>query len=132
MAMTLDQAQQAIITRAMAFTGIEQNRIQYPNGPLISIPVDGLWCDLNILWGGSIIAAIGDTPCTRRTGIISIICMARLNTHEVAITKLADAWLAHFEYFKSGQLEMLQGQVQNLGNNGDFIQYNISINYRIN
>ncbi|MDQ9000400.1 hypothetical protein [Acinetobacter baumannii] len=116
----------------MAFTGIEQNRIQYPNGPLISIPVDGLWCDLNILWGGSIIAAIGDTPCTRRTGIISIICMARLNTHEVAITKLADAWLAHFEYFKSGQLEMLQGQVQNLGNNGDFIQYNISINYRIN
>lgn len=58
--------------------------------------------------------------------------MARLNTHEVAITKLADAWLAHFEYFKSSQLEVLQGQVQNLGNNGDFIQYNISINYRVN
>ena len=58
--------------------------------------------------------------------------MARLNTHEVAITKLADAWLTHFEYFKNGQLELLQGQVQNLGNNGDFIQYNISINYRVN
>lgn len=58
--------------------------------------------------------------------------MARLNTHEVAITKLADAWLTHFEYFKSGQLECLQGQVQNLGNNDDFIQYNISINYRVN
>ncbi|XZT16618.1 hypothetical protein ACT4Z3_16065 [Acinetobacter baumannii] len=132
MAMTLDQAQQTIITRAMAFTGIEQSRIQYPNGPLINVPTEGLWCDLNILWGSSIIAGVGDTPCTRRTGVISINCMARLNTHEVAITKLADAWLGHFEYFKSGQLEVLQGQVQNLGSNGDFIQYNISINYRVN
>lgn len=132
MAMTLDQARQAIITRARAFTGIEQNRIQYPNGPLISIPVDGLWCDLNILWGSSIIAGVGDTPCTRRTGVISINCLARPQTNEADITKLADAWLAHFEYFTSGQLEMLQGQVQNLGNNGDFIQYNISINYRVN
>lgn len=131
MAMTLDQARQAIITRAMAFTGIEQTRIKYPNKDF-TVPTDGLWCDINVLWGGSIIAAIGDTPCTRRTGIISINCMARLNTHEVVITKLADAWLAHFEYFTSGQLEVLQGQVQNLGSNGDFIQYNISINYRVN
>ncbi len=30
MAMTLDQARQAIITRAMAFTGIAQSRIKYP------------------------------------------------------------------------------------------------------
>ncbi|MEO4131953.1 MULTISPECIES: phage tail terminator-like protein [Acinetobacter calcoaceticus/baumannii complex] len=131
MAMTLDQARQAIITRARAFTGIDQTRIKYPNKDF-TVPVDGLWCEINVLWGGSIIAGIGDVPCTRRTGIISINCMARLNTHEVAITKLADAWLAHFEYFTSGQLEVLQGQVQNLGSNGDFIQYNISINYRVN
>lgn len=78
MAMTLDQARQAIITRAMAFTGIEQNRIQYPNGPLISIPVDGLWCDLNILWGSSIIAGVGDTPCTRRTGLFQLIALQDL------------------------------------------------------
>ncbi|WP_202724299.1 phage tail terminator-like protein [Acinetobacter pittii] len=131
MAMTLDQARQAIITRAMAFTGIAQTRIKYPNKDF-TVPVDGLWCDINILWGQSLIAAISDVPCTRRTGLISINCMARLNTHEVAITQLADAWLSHFEYFSIGQLEILQGQVQNLGNNGDFLQYNVSISYRVN
>ena len=91
-----------------------------------------LWCDINVLWGGSIIAAISDSPCTRRTGIISINCMARLNTHEVAITKLADAWLAHLEYYTVDQLEILQGQVQNLGNNGDFVQYSIQVFFRVN
>ena len=131
MAMTLDQARQAIITRAMAFTGIAQSRSKYPNKDF-TVPIDGLWCDINILWGQSLIAGIGDEPCTRRTGIISINSMARLNTHEVAITQLADAWLSHFEYFQIGQLEVLQGQVQNLGSNGDFLQYNISINYRVN
>lgn len=129
--MTLDQARQAIITRALAFTRIAQTRIKYPNKDF-AVPVDGLWCDINILWGQSLIAAIGDDPCTRRTGIISINCMARLNTHEVVITQLADAWLSHFEYFSIGQLEILQGQVQNLGNNTDFVQYNVSIGYRVN
>lgn len=62
--MTLDQARQAIITRAMAFTGIEQTRIKYPNKDF-TVPVDGLWCDINVLWGDSIIAAIGDTPCSK-------------------------------------------------------------------
>jgi len=130
--MTLDQARQAIITRAMAFTGIDQNRIQYPNGPLINVPTEGLWCDLNILWGGSIIAGVGGMPCTRRTGIISISCLARPQTNEADITQLADVWLAHLEYYSVDQLEILQGQVQNLGNNGDFIQYNVTMNYRVN
>ncbi|OTM12992.1 hypothetical protein B9X54_11275 [Acinetobacter baumannii] len=131
MAMTLDQARQAIITRAMAFTGIEQSRIKYPNKDF-TVPVDGLWCEINVLWGSSIIAAIGDTPCTRRTGIISINCMARLNTHEVAITKLADAWLAHFEYYTQGQLDIKQGDVQNLGDDGNFVKYNVRIGYLVN
>lgn len=131
MAMTLDQARQAIITRARAFTGIDQTRIKYPNKDF-TVPVDGLWCEINVLWGGSIIAGIGDVPCTRRTGIISINCMARLNTHEVAITKLADAWLAHFEYYTQGQLDIKQGDVQNLGDDGNFVKYNVRIGYLVN
>lgn len=131
MAMTLDQARQAIITRAMAFTGIEQTRIKYPNKDF-TVPVDDLWCEINVLWGSSIIAAIGDTPCTRRTGVISINCMARLNTHEVKITQLVDAWLKHFEYYSTQKLELLNGHIQNLGSNGDFWQYNVSVNFRVN
>ncbi|MDN8336537.1 phage tail terminator-like protein [Acinetobacter baumannii] len=131
MAMTLDQAQQAIITRAMAFTGIEQTRIKYPNKDF-TVPTDGLWCDINVLWGKSSIVGIGDNPCIRRTGIISINCMARLNTHEVAITKLSEAWLKYFECTIIGNLEILQGELQNLGDDGNFVQYNVRIGYLVN
>ncbi len=35
MAMTLEQTRQAIIDRMQAFTGITQDRIQYPNLPAL-------------------------------------------------------------------------------------------------
>ncbi|AXX42714.1 DUF4128 domain-containing protein [Acinetobacter baumannii] len=132
MAMTLEQTRQAIIDRMKAFTGITQDRIQYPNLPGFNVPKDDVWCRLTIAGGPSFTSGIADKPCTRRTGNIMIQCFARPNSGIIEITKLSDALLAHFEYFTSGQLEVLQGQVQNLGSNGDFIQYNISINYRVN
>ncbi len=130
--MTLEQARQAIVDRMMSFTGISQDRIQYPNAPGFTVPTKGVWCRLTITGGPSFIAGLGNKPCTRRTGNILIQCFARPNTGDRGVTELSDALLAHFEYFTTGQLEILQGQVQNLGNNGDFIQYNISINYRVN
>ena len=132
MAMTLEQARQAIVDRMMSFTGISQDRIQYPNAPGFTVPTKGVWCRLTITGGPSFIAGLGNKPCTRRTGNILIQCFARPNTGDREITELSDALLAHFEYYTTGQLEILQGQVQNLGSNGDFIQYNISINYRVN
>ena len=130
--MTLEQARQAIVDRMMSFTGISQDRIQYPNAPGFTVPTKGVWCRLTITGGPSFIAGLGNKPCTRRTGNILIQCFARPNTGDRGVTELSDALLAHFEYYTTGQLEILQGQVQNLGSNGDFIQYNISINYRVN
>ncbi|WP_406860135.1 hypothetical protein [Acinetobacter baumannii] len=132
MAMTLEQARQAIVDRMMSFTGISQDRIQYPNAPGFTVPTKGVWCRLTIAGGPSFISGIADKPCTRRTGNIMIQCFDRLHVGEKALTVLGDALLAHFEYFKSSQLEALQGQVQNLGSNGDFVQYNITIGYRVN
>lgn len=132
MAMTLEQARQAIVGRMQAFTGITQSKIQYPNAPDFTVPTDGLWCRLNIIGGSSFIAGLGDAPCTRRTGTINIQCFARPHTGENGITSLCDALLAHFEYFTSSHLECLQGDVINAGVDKDFTQYNVIINYRIN
>ena len=132
MAMTLEQARQAIVGRMQSFTGITQSKIQYPNAPDFTVPKDGLWCRLNIIGGSSFIVGLGDTPCTRRTGTINIQCFARPHTGEKSITSLCDALLAHFEYFRSSHLECLQGDVINAGVDKDFIQYNVIINYRIN
>lgn len=132
MAMTLEQTRQAIIGRMQSFTGIDQTRIQYPNAPDFKVPKDGLWCRLTIAGGLSFISGIADIPCTRRTGNIMIQCFARPHTGEKAITELSDALLAHFEYFNVDQLECLQGQVNGVGTDKDFVQYNAAISFRIN
>lgn len=132
MAMTLEQTRQAIISRMQSFTGIAQDRIQYPNAPGFKVPKDGVWCRLTIAGGPSFTSGIDDKPCTRRTGNIMIQCFDRLHTGEKAITELSDALLAHFEYFSIDHLECLQGQAINAGKDSEFIQYNVSVQFRVN
>ncbi|HAV5933489.1 hypothetical protein [Acinetobacter baumannii] len=132
MAMTLEQTRQAIIDRMQAFTGIAQERIQYPNAPGFNVPTKGVWCRLTIAGGPSFISGIADNPCTRRTGNILIQCFDRLHTGEKALTVLSDGLLAHFEYFSIEHLECLNGQFIYAGKDADFIQYNVSIGYKVN
>lgn len=132
MAMTLEQTRQAITDRIMSFDGISQERIQYPNAPGFKVPKDGVWCRLTIASGPSLTSGIADKPCTRRTGNIMIQCFDRLHTGEKAITELSDALLAHFEYFSIDHLECLQGQAINAGKDSEFIQYNVSVQFRVN
>ena len=132
MAMTLEQARQAIVDRMMSFTGISQDRIQYSNAPGFKAPKEGLWCRLTIAGGPSFISGIADNPCTRRTGNIMIQCFARPNSGIMEITKLSDALLAHFEYYSIDHLEFLQGQSSYTEQNKDFVQYNLIISYVIN
>lgn len=132
MAMTLEQVRQAIVGRMQSFTGIAQNRIQYPNAPNFTVPVDGLWCRLGIIGGQSFISGLSNKPCTRRTGVINIQCFARPKTGEKATTDLCDALLTHFEYFTESHLECLQGEAINAGVDQDFLQYNVVIRYRMN
>ncbi|MDV7492855.1 phage tail terminator-like protein [Acinetobacter baumannii] len=132
MAMTLEQARQAIVERMMSFTGISQDRIQYPNAPGFTVPKDGVWCRLTIAGGPSFISGIEDKPCTRRTGNLMIQCFDRLHNGEKALTVLSDALLAHFEYFSIEHLECLNGQSIYAGKDADFIQYNVTIGYKVN
>ncbi|WP_079282365.1 hypothetical protein [Acinetobacter baumannii] len=132
MAMTLEQTRQAIIDRMQAFTGIAQERIQYPNAPGFNVPTKGVWCRLTIAGGPSFISGIADNPCTRRTGNILIQCFDRLHTGEKALTVLSDALLAHYEYFTIEHLECLNGQSIYAGIDADFIQYNVSIGFKVN
>lgn len=132
MAMTLEQTRQAIIDRMQTFTGIAQDRIQYPNAPGFNVPTKGVWCRLTIAGGPSITSGIADKPCSRRTGNIMIQCFDRLHTGEKALTILSDALLGHFEYFSIEHLECLNGQSIYAGKDANFIQYNVSIGYKVN
>ncbi|EPT8488507.1 hypothetical protein ACVS4F_003780, partial [Acinetobacter baumannii] len=114
-----------------SFTGISQDRIQYPNLPGFKVPKEGLWCRLTIAGGPSFISGIADKPCTRRTGNIMVQCFARPNSGIMEITKLSDALLAHFEYYSIDHLECLNGQSIFVRQDADFIQYNVSIGYKV-
>ncbi|MDV7579263.1 hypothetical protein R4795_03375 [Acinetobacter baumannii] len=132
MAMTLEETRQAIIDRMQSFTGIAQDRIQYPNLPGFKVPKEGIWCRLTIAGGPSFTSGIADKPCTRRTGNIMIQCFDRLHTGEKALTILGDALLAHFEYFSFDDLECLNGQYINVGKDVDFVQHNVFIGFTVN
>ncbi|MND24582.1 hypothetical protein D3C80_150030 [compost metagenome] len=130
--MTLEQTRQAIIDRMQSFTGIAQDRIQYPNAPGFTVPTKGVWCRLTIAGGPSFTSGIADKPCTRRTGNIMVQCFDRLHAGEKALTVLSDSLLQHFEYFTADHLECLQGQSVFVGQGADFIQYNVTIRFNIN
>ncbi|URM40025.1 hypothetical protein [Acinetobacter sp. AS23] len=132
MAMTLEQTRQAIIDRMQSLTGIAQDRIQYPNAPGFIVPKEGLWCRLTIAGGPSFVAGVADKPCTRRTGNIMVQCFARHHSGAKGLTELSDSLLQHFEYFTSEHLECLQGQSIFIGQDADFIQYNVTIGYKVN
>ncbi|MND22115.1 hypothetical protein D3C80_124880 [compost metagenome] len=130
--MTLEQTRQAIIDRMESFTGINQDRIQYSNAPGFIVPKEGLWCRLTIAGGPSFVAGVADKPCTRRTGNIMVQCFARHHSGVKGLTELSDSLLQHFEYFTTDHLECLQGQSIFIGQDADFIQYNVTIGYKVN
>ncbi|WP_312970871.1 phage tail terminator-like protein [Acinetobacter gerneri] len=130
--MTNEQVRQAITARLAAFTGIEQEKIQYSNMNGFSIPKAGLWCRVTIRNGGTFISGLADKPCTRTTGAITIQIFARKNTGVKSLSELADKWVQHLQFYRVEDLECLEANVIDVGEDDDFYQYNVTTNYRIN
>lgn len=129
--MTFEQIRALITARMAAFTGIEQERINYPNQPQVFTPPDtGLWSRLNIQYASAFMAGMADRPYTRKPGQISIQCFARERTGTKAITELADALEAHFAYWMSGDLECMEASQVVAGEFEGFYQINVNIRFR--
>jgi len=129
--MTFEQIRSLITARMVAFTGIEQARIDYPNQPAVFNPPDtGLWARLNIQYATAFMAGMADKPYTRKPGQISIQCFARERTGTKAITELADALEAHFAYWSSGDLECQEASQAIAGEYEGFYQINVNIRFR--
>lgn len=129
--MTYEEIRVIITARMVAFTGIEQARIDYPNQPQVFTPPDtGLWCRPNIQYASAFMAGMADRPYTRKPGQISIQCFARERTGTRAITELADSLEAHFAYWMSGDLECLEASQIIAGEFEGFYQVNVNIRFR--
>ncbi|WP_236169825.1 phage tail terminator-like protein [Pseudomonas atacamensis] len=129
--MTFEQIRALITARMVAFTGIDQERIDYPNQPKVfTPPATGLWCRLNIQYASAFMAGMADRPHTRKPGQISIQCFARERTGTKAINELADALEAHFAYWMSGDLECVEASQVVAGEFEGFYQINVNIRFR--
>lgn len=138
--MTYEQIRRAITARMVAFAGIEQERIFYPNAQypaqnqdssgVFKPPADGLWCRLNIQHATAYMAGMADQPYTRKPGIIVVQCFARLRTGMRGLNELADALEAHFAYWTEGDLECIEASQVDAGEYEGFYQINVNIRFR--
>lgn len=129
--MTFEQIRALITARMVAFTGVDQARIDYPNQPeVFTPPATGLWYRLNIQYASAFMAGMADRPHTRKPGQISIQCFARERTGTKAITELAYALEAHFAYWHSGDLECMEARQVVAGEFEGFYQINVNIRFR--
>ena len=129
--MTYEQIRELITARMVAFTGVAQTQIGYPNQPVMfDPPEDGLWCRLNIQYGTAFMAGMADRPYTRKPGQISIQCFARVHTGTKSINQLVDALEAHFAYWMSGDLECMEASQVVAGEFEGFYQINVNIRFR--
>lgn len=129
--MTFEEIRALITARMVAFSGLTQDRIDYPNQPAVFTPPDqGLWARLNIQYATAFMAGIADLPYTRKPGQISIQCFARVRTGTKAINQLADALEGHFAYWQAGLLECIEATQVVAGEFEGFYQINVNIRFR--
>ncbi|TKR55322.1 hypothetical protein D7I39_10890 [Allopusillimonas ginsengisoli] len=135
--MKYEEIRSAITERMMAFPGLEQDRIVYPNqSEVFEPPEEGLWCRLNIQFGQAFMAGMADQPYTRKPGQIVVQCFERVRAGHGSLTMLADALEAHFAYWSSGDLECLEasqivvGEISGQFQSNGFYQINVSIRFR--
>lgn len=133
--MTTAQARKAINDRIKTFTGIAQNKIQWPNQPNFTPPATGVWSRVTVQYGDSVQAGLHFGTLERDTGIISIQNFARKGTGDIDLTTLADNWRSHFKGWSSTFLEVTQTNAPTPIQSEldtDFISSLIRIEFRIN
>lgn len=129
--MTYEEIRGALTGRMVAFTGLAQERIDYPNQPTVfTPPSDGLWARLNIQYATAFMAGMADRAYTRKPGQVSIQCFARARTGTLALNRLADALESHFAYWQSGDLECLEASQVVAGEFEGFYQINVNVRFR--
>ncbi|MBU0792101.1 MAG: hypothetical protein KKC55_16765 [Gammaproteobacteria bacterium] len=128
--MTYEDIRKLITVRMVAFTGLPQASIDYPNTQTFTPPADGLWCRLSIQHATAFMAGMADKPYTRKPGQISIQCFARVGTGLKALNVLSDQLEAHFAYWQSGDLECMEVSQIPAGEFEGFYQVNVNIRFR--
>ena len=135
--MTLTQAETAIYKRIGQFTGVDKANLRIESQPLgrgqhFKAPTNKPWCKVSIQYADSQVASIGDSPCIRDYGIISIQCFTPKNSGTLAMTELCDKWRSFLQSFSTSHLEVYKVHAPQSMDDQDFYAKIIRAEFRVN
>lgn len=135
--MTLSQAETEIYKKIGQFTGVEKANLRIENQPLnngqpFKAPTDKPWCKVFVQYADSQVASIGDGPCIRDYGIISIQCFTPKSNGTLAMTALCDQWRELLQSFGVSHLEVYKVHAPQSMDDQDFYAKIIRAEFRVN
>lgn len=135
--MTLTQAETEIYKRMGQFTGVEKANLrienqQLNNGQPFKTPTNKAWCKVSIQYADSQVASIGDSPCIRDYGMISIQCFTPKSNGTLAMTALCDQWRELLQSFGVSHLEVYKVHAPQSMDDQDFYAKIIRAEFRVN
>ena len=134
---TLTQAESAIYKRIGQFTGVEKANLRIENqllnnGQPFKAPTDKPWCKVFVQYADSQVASIGDGPCIRDYGMISIQCFTPKSNGTLAMTALCDQWRELLQSFGVSHLEVYKVHAPQSMDDQDFYAKIIRAEFRVN
>lgn len=135
--MTLSQAETEIYKKIGQFTGVEKANLRIENQPLnngqpFKAPTDKSWCKVFVQYADSQMASIGDGPCIRDYGMISIQCFTPKSIGTLAMTELCDKWRTLLQSFGVSHLEVYKVHAPQSMDDQDFYAKIIRAEFRVN
>lgn len=135
--MTLTQAETEIYKKIGQFTGVEKANLRIESQPLgrgqhFKAPTNKAWCKVFIRYADSQMVSIGNSPCIRDYGIISIQCFTPKNNGTLAMTELCDAWRLFLQSFGVSHLEVYKVHAPQSIDDQDFYAKIIRAEFRVN
>lgn len=135
--MTITEAEQAIYSRVGQFNGVPSQYLRIenqptPNGKPFIPPANAPWCSVFIQYADSELASIGNAPCVRDHGIISVQCFTPLNGGTLAMANLCQLWRELLQSFMVSHLEVYKVHAPEPMQSKDFYAKIVRANFRVN
>ena len=135
--MKLSQPEKKKKKKIGQFTGVEKANLRIESQPLgggqhFKAPTNKAWCKVFVQYADSQVASIGDSPCIRDYGIISIQCFAPKNKGTLVMTTLCDSWRSFLQSFGVSHLEVYKVHAPQSMDDQDFYAKIIRAEFRVN
>ena len=102
--MSKEFIRKAMEKRFFDFSGISQDHKGYENRQDVKPPKSGIWAQIYITHGLRNVTSIGDAPCTRRTGVVTIDVFVRKGQGTANINQITDSLEDWFSFYEVGNL----------------------------